>query len=91
MVRLKPVAMASTEISTATTPAMPTTMTEEVPRRCGMLLRFIAGDGADLSEHAHEQLPAQRPASASMMLSRVVRQAGGRPVRSASSTATAEA
>src|SRR5690349_15962509 len=41
MVSIMPVDIASTEISTATTPAMPITMTIEVPTRCGKLLKFI--------------------------------------------------
>src|SRR5580658_720488 len=41
IVWLKPTAIARTETSTATTPAMPMTMTSEVPSRCGMLRRFI--------------------------------------------------
>src|SRR5579859_5279420 len=36
----KPIAMASTEISTPTTPAMPTTMTSELPSREGMPCRL---------------------------------------------------
>ena len=42
MVRISPVDMASTDTSTATTPAMPITMTSEVLARCGRLRKFIA-------------------------------------------------
>src|SRR5271168_2045643 len=41
-VRVRPVAMDSTEISTATTPAIPTTITNEDAARAGRLRRFIA-------------------------------------------------
>ncbi len=37
-----PIAIASTDSTTATTPAMPITMTNEEPSRCGTLRRFIA-------------------------------------------------
>jgi hypothetical protein len=42
IVLIMPVDMASTDVSTATTPAMPITMTNEVAARCGKLRRFIA-------------------------------------------------
>ncbi len=45
-VLINPVDMASTEISTATTPAIPMTTTEEVPIRCGRLRIFIADTAA---------------------------------------------
>src|SRR6266850_2984826 len=38
----KPSPMASTETRTPTTPAIPTTTTSEVPRRCGMFLRLMS-------------------------------------------------
>ncbi len=37
-----PIAIASTDSTTATTPAMPITMTNDEPSRCGTLRRFIA-------------------------------------------------
>src|SRR5271167_314942 len=39
---VRPVAMDKTEISTATTPAIPTTMTNEDAARAGRLRKFIA-------------------------------------------------
>ena len=36
-----PVAIASTVVSTATTPAIPTQITSDVPIRCGMLRRLM--------------------------------------------------
>src|SRR5271154_6757012 len=41
-VRVSPVARDKTEISTATTPAIPTTMTKEDAARAGRLRKFIA-------------------------------------------------
>lgn len=45
-VLMNPVDMASTDINTATTPAMPMTTTEEVPILCGRLRMFMADTAA---------------------------------------------
>jgi hypothetical protein len=42
IVFMMPIDMDSTDNSTATTPAMPMTMTKDVPSRWGTLRRFIA-------------------------------------------------
>ena len=63
MVFMMPVAIASTDSSTPTTPAMPMTMTNEVPSRCGTLRRFIAEIDAICLSDAHvciSSAPRQR-------------------------------
>jgi len=45
-VLMNPVDIASTDINTATTPAMPMTTTDEVPTRCGRLRMFMADTAA---------------------------------------------
>ena len=82
---MMPMAIASTESSTATTPAMPMTMTNEVPKPLRQAAQVHGGDGADLFERVHV-ISLQRPASASTMLSRFARHAGGKPLTSASSS-----
>jgi len=47
-----------TDMTTATTAAMPTTMTRELPRRCGRPAESSKGDGGDLFEVRHYYLPA---------------------------------
>lgn len=61
MVLIMPVDMASTEISTATTPAIPMTMTIEVPRRCGRLRRFIAVTAPICRNIFISSFPSQAP------------------------------
>jgi hypothetical protein len=83
----KPSAIASTETSTPTTPAMPTTITSDVPRRCGRLRRLISVIWVIWCS-ALELIG--RPASSTMRRRRA-RSAGGRPTASATITASAAA
>ena len=79
----KPSDIASTDTSTPTTPAIPTTTTSEVPSRAGSVRRLSRVISAIWWSERIAR--AQRwPASASTIRSRFARRAGGSPMASAS-------
>ena len=93
---LKPAPIASTDTNTATTPAMPMTMTLEAPSRCGRVCRLI-----EMAANSCLNIPMLRvagapgllqclSASASTIFSFMARSAGGVPTSSASSAAAAK-
>ena len=84
MVARKPTTIASTDTNTATTPAMPTMMTDEVPSRWGRAFRFMPVTARVCLSMGWF---LYRPASASTMDSRIVRSAGISAITRASSTA----
>ena len=82
--------MAITDISTATTPATPMTMTSDVPSRCGTLRRFMAVTTPIWVIMLMGSSP-QRRASASTIFRRPAFKAGGRAATTARITASARA
>ena len=86
--------MPSTETSTPTTSAMPSTITLDVPQRDGTLRRFIAVTAPISRNRLMIDLPFvskaaldQRRASAATTSSRCTRHAGNAPLNAATSTA----